>query len=69
MDSIVLLILSSRLLLHYEGSGANVIQVVLSRFSVRLLCFVPIKLYVGMVVCIFCFIMLFIHIAPQTTFM
>ena len=36
----VLLILMSRLLLYSAGSGVNRVQVVLSRFSVRLSCFV-----------------------------
>ena len=41
----VLFILSSRLLLYSAGAGVYRMQVVLSRFSVRLF-------YVGMVVCI-----------------
>ena len=52
MGSTVLFILRSRLLLCSTGSGVNRVQVVLSRFSVRLFCFVQAKLYVGMVVCI-----------------
>ena len=36
----VLFILRSRFLLYCEGSGVNGVQVVLSGFSVRLLCFV-----------------------------
>ena len=40
MGSIVLFILMSRLLLYSVGSGVNRVQVVLSGFSVRLLCFV-----------------------------
>ena len=43
MDSAVLFILRSRLLLHSAGSGVNRIQVVLSGFSVRLICFVQAK--------------------------
>ena len=49
MDSAVLLILRSRLLIYSAGSGVNRVQVVLSGFSVILFCFV---LYVCMVVCI-----------------
>ena len=40
MGSVVLFILRSRLLLYSAGSGLNRVQVVLSRFSVRLLCFI-----------------------------
>ena len=40
MGSAVLFILRSRLLLYSAGSGVNRMQVVLSRFSVRLFCFV-----------------------------
>ena len=40
MGSAVLFILKSRLLLYCAGSGVNSVQVVLSGFSVRLLCFV-----------------------------
>ena len=36
----VLFILRSRLFLYYTGSGVNRVPVVLSGFSVRLLCFV-----------------------------
>ena len=51
MGSAVLFILRSRLLLYSAGSEMNRVQVVLSGFSVRLLCFV--KLFsVCMVVCI-----------------
>ena len=50
MGSEVLFILRSRLLVYYAGSGVNRVQVVLSGFSVRLLCFVSQKLYVDMVV-------------------
>ena len=53
MGSAGLFILRSGLLLYSAGSGVNRVQVVLSGFSVRLLCFVPAKHYVGMVVCIF----------------
>ena len=52
MGSAVLFILRSRWLLYSAGSGVNRVQVVLFGFSVRLLCFVQQKLYVGMVVCI-----------------
>ena len=48
----VLFILRSRLLLYSAGYGVNRVHVVLSGFSVRLLCFVQVKHYVGMVVCI-----------------
>ena len=41
--STVLFILWSRLLLYSAGSGVNRVQVVLSGFSVRLLCFVQKK--------------------------
>ena len=40
MGSAVLIILRSRLLVNSEGSGVNRVQVVLSGFSVRLLCFI-----------------------------
>ena len=50
MRSAVLFIFRSRLLLY---SAVNRVQVVLSGFSMRLLfCFVQVKPYVGMVVCI-----------------
>ena len=52
MGSAVLFILRSRSLLYSAGSGVNRVQVVLSGFSVGLLCFVKAKLFVGMVVCI-----------------
>ena len=39
MGSAVLFILRSRLLLYSAWSGVNRVQVVLSRFSVRLICF------------------------------
>ena len=52
MSSEVLFSLRSRFLLGSAGSGVNRVQVVLSGFSVRLFCFVPGKLYVGLVVCI-----------------
>ena len=51
LGSAVLFILRSRLLVYSAGSG---VQVVLSRFSVILLCFVQEKFHIGMVVCIFC---------------
>ena len=50
--SAMLFILMSILLLYSAGSGGNRVQVVLSRFSVSLFCFVQVKLYVGMNVCI-----------------
>ena len=40
MGSVVLFILRFRLLLYATGSGVNKVQVVLSRFSVKLCCFV-----------------------------
>ena len=52
MGSAVLFILRSRFIVYSAGSGVNRVQVVLSGFNVRLLCFVQAKLYVCMVVCI-----------------
>ena len=52
MDSAVLFILRFRVLIYSAGSGVNIVQVVLSGFSVRLFCSRQ-KLYVGMVVCIY----------------
>ena len=43
MSSAVLFICISRLLLYYAGSGVNIVQVVLSGFSMRLFCFVQTK--------------------------
>ena len=40
MGSAVMFILESRLLLYSVVSGVNIVQVVLSGFSVRLFCFV-----------------------------
>ena len=40
MDSVLLFIVSSRLLVYSAGSGVNRVQVVLSGFSKRLFCFV-----------------------------
>ena len=40
MGSAMLFILSSRLLVYFVGSGVNRLQVVLTGFSVRGLCFV-----------------------------
>ena len=40
MGSALLFIVRSRLLVYSAGSGVNRLQVVLSRFSVRLVCFV-----------------------------
>ena len=53
MGSVVLFILTSRVLLYSAGSGVNRGQVVLSGFSVRLFVLSRQKLDVGMVVCIF----------------
>ena len=50
MDSALLCIFRSRLLVYSTRSGVNRVQVVLSGFSMRLFCFVQAKLYVGMVV-------------------
>ena len=50
--SAVLCILRSRLLLYSAGSGVNTVQVVLSGYSVRLICVVQAKTLVCMVVCI-----------------
>ena len=47
MDSAALFISRSRLLLYYAGSGVNRVQVVLSGFSVRLVCFVQAKTKYG----------------------
>ena len=43
MDSAVLFIFRSRMLLYYAGSGVDRVQVVLSGFSVRLFSFVQAK--------------------------
>ena len=43
LPSAVLFIYRSRLLLYSAGSGMNRVRVVLSRFSVRLFCFVQAK--------------------------
>ena len=43
MGSSVLFILRSRLLLYSAESGVNILQVILSGFSVRLFCFVQAK--------------------------
>ena len=43
MGSAVLFILRSRLLLYYVDSGVHRVQLVLSGFSVRVLCFVQAK--------------------------
>ena len=51
MDSVLLFIVRSRLLVYSAGSGVNRVQVVLSGYSKRLFCSGK-KLYVGMVVCI-----------------
>ena len=51
----MLFIFSSRLLLYSPGSGMNRVQVVLSEFNVRLLCFVQAKcMYVWLYICIGC---------------
>ena len=52
MGSAVLFILCSRLLVYSTVSGMNRVKVVVSGFSVKLLCFVQAKTFVGMVVCI-----------------
>ena len=52
MGSAVLFILRSRFLVYSAGSGLNRVQVGLSGYSVRLLCFVQEFCYVCMVVCI-----------------
>ena len=54
MASVVLFILSSRLLLYSTLSGVNRVQVVLSGFSVRCFVLSRQKLYVGIVICILC---------------
>ena len=46
MGSALLCIFMSRLFVYSAGSGVNRVQVVLSGFSMRLLCFVQAKLYV-----------------------
>ena len=43
MGSVVMFILRSRLLLYAAGSGVNRVQVDLSGFSVRLICFAQAK--------------------------
>ena len=43
MGSALLFIVRSRMLVHSAGSGVNRVQVVLSRFSKRLFCFVQAK--------------------------
>ena len=45
VDSTVLFIVRSRLLVYFTRSGVNRVQVVLSGFSVRLLCFVQAKTF------------------------
>ena len=53
MGSALLFIVRSRLLVYSAGSGVNRVQVVLSRFSKRLFCFVQaVCMYVCLVVCI-----------------
>ena len=62
MRSILLLLLVARCIdtiyvciwrmFVFMSIGMNIVQVVLSGFSVRLFCFVQAQLYVGMVVCI-----------------
>ena len=55
MGSEMLFIFRSRFLVYSAASGVDIVQVVLSVFSMRLFCFVLSrqKLYVGMVVCIY----------------
>ena len=50
MGCALLFIVTSRLLVYYEGSGVNRVQVVLSGFNIRLFCYVQAKCYVCMVV-------------------
>ena len=50
MGSAVMLILRSKLFLYSTESGVNRVQVALSGFSVRLLCFIQEKLNVSVVV-------------------
>ena len=52
MGSAVLCNLSHRWFLYSAGSGVNRVQVVLSAFSVRWLCFDQEIFFVGMIVCI-----------------
>ena len=47
MGNAVLFILMSCLLLHSVGSGVNRVQVVLSGFSLRLVCFVWLYVFLG----------------------
>ena len=43
MGNTVVCIFKNRLLIYYAGSGVNRVQVVLSRFCMRLFCFVQTK--------------------------
>ena len=43
MHSAELFIFRSRLLLYFAGSGVNIVQVILSGFSVSLFCFIQAK--------------------------
>ena len=52
MGSVVLFILSSRLLLYSAGSGVNRVQVVLSGLSVRLFYFVGCMCVLAVLVCV-----------------
>ena len=54
MRSAMLFILTSRLLSYSVGSGVNIMQMVLSGFSVRFFVLSRQKLYVGMCVCTSC---------------
>ena len=53
MGSAVLFILRSRLLLYSVGSGVNIMQVVLSGFSVRLFCFIQAKILLCRYGCVY----------------
>ena len=50
MGSALFCIFRSRLRVYSAGAGMNMVEVVLSGFSMRLFCFVQTKLSVGMVV-------------------
>ena len=53
MRSAVLFIFRSRLLLYSAGSGVNRVKVVLSGFSVRLICFVQAKTFCRIYGCMY----------------
>ena len=54
MRSAVLFIFRYRWLLYSAGSGVNIVQVVLSGFSVRLFCFVHTKTVCRYALCLIC---------------